>query len=123
MSDSKGPAFLVVCGTILDGPSDPEYGRLAEAEAIKAELTPVAFGLVGSERIKLLEGELPAGTSFTAVEQFSSMAALEAFWYSDDYQAAIPHRAGSVKMNFVVAVDGITGAEMAAQAEAIQKPK
>jgi uncharacterized protein (DUF1330 family) len=111
MSDTHKPAYLIACGTVLDGTPDPEYGRLAAEPAAKANLTAIAMGEPGSERLKVLEGELPAGTSFTAIEQFTDMAALEEFWYSDAYQAAIPHRANSVKMHFVIALDGISEAE------------
>ena len=46
------------------------------------------------------------------------MAALEEFWFSDAYQSAIPFRANAVKMNFVVAIDGITEAELEAARQA-----
>jgi uncharacterized protein (DUF1330 family) len=121
MSDTDKPAYLVVCGTALDGEPDPRYGELAGPVAEKADLTMIAFGETGSDKVKVLEGELPAGVTFTAVEQFSSMAALEEFWFSDAYQSAIPFRKDSVKMNFVVALDGISEAERQAQLEAHRK--
>ena len=118
MSESNRPAYLVVCGTALGGAADPEYAKRAGPPAEKANLTPIAFGEVGSERVKVLEGELPEGVTFTAVEQFTSMAALEEFWFSDAYQSAIPFRAEAVKMNFVVALDGISAEELQAQMQA-----
>jgi len=120
-SDSNRPAYLVVCGTALGGEADPEYGKRAEAPVRKANLTPIAFGEVGSDRVKVLEGELPAGVTFTAVEQFTSMAALEEFWFSDAYQSAIPFRAEAVKMNFVVALDGISPEELETQRQAAEE--
>ncbi|MEZ7909050.1 MAG: DUF1330 domain-containing protein [Pseudomonadales bacterium] len=123
MSDSNKPAYLVVCGTTLGGAADPRYGELAAPAAEKANLTMIAFGEMGSEKVKVLEGELPAGVTFTAVEQFTSMAALEVFWFSDAYQAAIPFRKDSVKMNFVVALDGISEAEREAQRQAYEEGK
>jgi uncharacterized protein (DUF1330 family) len=69
----------------------------------------------------VLEGELPAGVTFTAVEQFTSMAALEEFWFSDAYQSAIPFRAEAVKMNFVVALDGISPEELETQRQAAEE--
>ena len=123
MSDTDRPSYLVVCGTALGGEADPRYGELAGPAAEKANLTMIAFGETDSEKVKVLEGELPAGVTFTAVEQFSSMAALEEFWFSDAYQAAIPFRQDSVKMNFVVALDGISETERQAQLEAYRETK
>lgn len=118
MTDANRPAYLVVCGTALGGEPDPEYGKRAEAPAKKANVTPIAFGEVGSERVKVLEGELPPGVTFTAVERFASMAALEEFWFSDAYQSAIPFRENSVKFSFIVALDGISEAELEAARQA-----
>ena len=123
MSDSEKPAYLVVCGTALGGEADPRYGELAAPAAEKANLTMIAFGETGSEKVKVLEGELPAGVTFAAVEQFTSMAALEEFWFSDAYQAAIPFRKDSVKMNFVVALDGISESELAAQIKTVEEAR
>ena len=85
--------------------------------AAKAELKPIAGGMIG-DSVKVLEGELPAGTQFLVVEKFPSMAALETFYYSDEYQSAIPFRKDTVRMDFLVAVDGISEAELEAQKQA-----
>lgn len=66
----------------------------------------------------MLDGELPAGTTVMVVEKFPSMAALEAFYFSPEYQSAIPFRRGAFKMNFLVALDGISEAELEARQEA-----
>jgi uncharacterized protein (DUF1330 family) len=118
MLDSKKPAYLVACGTALGGTLDPEYYELSEAVALKANPTPLANRAVGSMQVKVLEGELPAGASFLVVEQFPSMAAIEEMYFSDAYQAAIPFRSGAVKMNFLIALEGISEAELEALHEA-----
>jgi uncharacterized protein (DUF1330 family) len=117
MIDNEKPAYFVVCGTFLNGTPDPEYGKRAAAPAEKAQLKAIAGGTIG-EQVKVLEGELPAGATFMAVEQFPSMAALEAFYYSKEYQSAIPFRKDTVKMNFLAAVDGISDAEREARKQA-----
>ena len=121
MSDSKRAAYLVACGTTLGGALDPEYNKLAEAVALKANPKPLANGAVGSKQLKVLEGELPAGTTFLVVEQFPSMSALEEMYFSDDYQAAIPFPSSAVKMNFLVALDGISEAELEALHQAAEQ--
>jgi len=117
MSDTTKPAYLVVCGTVLGGAVDPEYGKRAGPAALKANLKPIAGGQVGAQ-VKVLEGELPPGTTMVAVEQFPSMAALEAFYFSKAYQSAIPFRSDTFKMNFLVALDGISEAELEARRQA-----
>ena len=74
--------ILVVCGTTLGGEADPEYANRAGAAAKNINITPIASGNVGTERLKVLEGGLPPGVTFTAVERFPSMAAIEEFWLS-----------------------------------------
>jgi uncharacterized protein (DUF1330 family) len=111
MADTSKPAYLVACGTSLGGTPDPEYGKRAMPVAEKAELKPIAGGMIG-EQVKVLEGELPAGTHYMAVEKFPSMEVLEAFYYSDEYQSAIPFRKDTVKMDFLVALDRISEAEL-----------
>jgi uncharacterized protein (DUF1330 family) len=117
MTDTNKPAYLVVCGTMLGGTPDPEYGKRAAAPAEKAQLKAIAGGTIG-EQVKVLEGELPAGATFMAVEQFPSMAALEEFYYSEEYQSAIPFRKDTVRMDFLAAVDGISEAELEARRQA-----
>jgi len=111
MTDTSKPAYLIASGRSLGGTPDPEYGKRAMAAAAKAELKPIAGGMIG-EAVKVLEGELPEGTQFLAVEKFPSMEVLEAFYFSDEYQSAIPFRKDAVRMDFVVAVDGISEAEL-----------
>lgn len=112
MTDANRYAYLVVCGTTLGGKVDPEYANRAGAAAKNINIAPIASGNVGTERLKILEGELPPGVTFTAVERFPSMAAIEEFWFSDAYQSSIPFRENAVKMNFVIALEGISEAEL-----------
>ena len=116
MSKQPKAAYLVACGTMLDGEPDPEYAKRATAPALKAGLTPIAGGEVGTN-VEVLEGELPAGTRFMAIEQFDSMEALQTFWHSEEYQSAIPFRKDSVKMHFIAALKGIAPEEIAEQLE------
>jgi len=120
MSDTSTPAYLVVCGRSLGREADPEYGRLAAPAAEKAQLKALAFGEEGSAQMKLLEGEIPPGVTFFGVEEFPSMAALEEFWFSAAYQSAIPFRSESFKLEFVVAVDGISEAQRKAAEQAAE---
>ena len=117
MTDDNKPAYLVACLTPLGGTADPEYGKRAMGPAQKAGLKRIAIGAIG-QQVKVLEGELPEGAVMMAIEQFSSMEALEKFYYSDEYQSAIPFRKDAVKMNFLVAVDGISEAELEARRKA-----
>jgi len=109
MPDNK-PAYLVACGTFL-GEVNPEYSERATGPAQRAGLTPIAGGPIG-DKVELLEGELPEGVGFLAIEQFDSFDALRKFWFSEEYQSAIPFRKDSVKMHFVAALDGTTREEM-----------
>ena len=118
MTDTSKPAYLIACGTSLGGTPDPEYGKRAMGVAAKAELKPIAGGMIG-EAVKVLEGKLPEGTQFLVVEQFPSMAVLEAFYYSDEYQSAIPFRKDAVRMDFLAAVDGISEAELEERKQAV----
>ena len=92
MTDANRYAYLVVCGTTLGGEADPEYANRAGAAAKNINITPIASGNVRTERLKVLKGGLPPGVTFTAVERFPSMAAIEEFWFSDAYQSSIPFR-------------------------------
>ncbi len=104
-SDTKPPAYLVVCGKFLSGDGAEEYAKRAAKPATESGLTPIARGDL-SRNVEILEGELPFD-GFLAIERFDSMDALKGFWYSDEYQSAIPNGKDAVKMHFVAAVDGI----------------
>jgi uncharacterized protein (DUF1330 family) len=104
-NDDK-PAYMVICGTML-GEIDPEYTRRAKAVVIKTDATPIAGGLVDTEQVELLEGELPPGSTFFAIEQFRNKAAVNEFYYSEEYQSAIPFRKDSMQIKFAVVVEGL----------------
>ncbi len=124
MTDTNRHAYLVVCGTTLGGEVDPEYAKRAGAAAENINIAPIASGNVGTERLKVLEGELPPSVTFMAVERFPSMAAIEEFWFSDAYQSSIPFRKNAVKMNYVIALEGISEAELeAARQVALENSK
>ena len=45
------------------------------------------------------------------IERFRSMKALKEFWYSEGYQEAKKLREGVVKINFIVALEGVPVSE------------
>jgi len=118
MSDTPVPAYLVVCGTTI-GEMDPRYAEHAAGVAEKAELAPVAGGLVGS-KVEVLEGELPPGETLLAVERCASVEAAKEFYHSPEYQKAIQYRLGSVKIHFIAVAETITEAELEAQRAAME---
>jgi len=117
MTDHDKPAFLVVCGSTNATEMDPEYGKRTLPIALQTGLKPLAGGELGTQ-VEVLEGELPQDTTFLVIEQFPSMSALKEFYYSEQYQSAIPFRASSVQIDFLAAVDGTSEAELRARAEA-----
>ncbi len=119
MKESSAPAFLIVCGKTTGQPMDAEYVRLATPVALEAGLEPIAGGEIG-QAAELLEGSLPEGVNLLAIERFDSMEALKAFFHSDAYQKAIPFRANAFATQFIVAVNGLSGADLRARAEAIE---
>ena len=112
MSDTPVPAYLVVCGTTI-GEMDPRYGEHASGVAEKAELAPLAGGMVGT-KVEVLEGTLPAGETLLAVERCASVEAAKEFYYSPEYQKAIQYRKNSVKIHFIAVAETITEEEMEA---------
>ncbi len=117
MTDNSKCAYLLVCGTTTDKPMDPEYAKRAAPIALKTGLQPIGGGELGKQ-VELLEGSFPEGTTFVAIEQFPSMQASKAFYYSEEYQSAIPYRTAAVEINFLAAVDGISPADLAARTAA-----
>ncbi|BFM17980.1 hypothetical protein R50073_41630 [Maricurvus nonylphenolicus] len=117
MSKNNQPAFLLVCGETTGAPMDPEYVKRSAPIAMQTGLMPIAIGEVGNQ-VEVLEGELPEGVGFVAIEQFPSMDALKEFYHSEQYQSAIPFRKDSFKINFLAAVDGLSQADLEARAKA-----
>jgi uncharacterized protein (DUF1330 family) len=117
--DNRGEAYIVACGTMLESEADPEYSKRAAEPAAEAGLTLIAGGPVG-DKVEVLEGALPEGTQFMAIERFPSMEALQSFWHSEGYQSAIPFRRESVKMHFIVALEGVVAEEPTAELKQAQ---
>ena len=113
-------AYIVACGTMLQAEAGPEYANRAAKPAEDAGLTLIAGGPVG-DKVEVLEGALPEGTQFMAIERFPSMEALQSFWHSEGYQSAIPFRRESVKMHFIVALEGATPEELSPKLEQIRE--
>ncbi|NIB38133.1 DUF1330 domain-containing protein [Pseudomaricurvus alkylphenolicus] len=120
MTKDQKPAFFVVCGTSTGREMDPEYFKRATPIGLQTGLKPLAVGEVGAQ-VEVLEGELPEGTTFLAVEQFPSMEALKEFYNSEQYQSAIPFRSDAVTIHFLAAVDGISEAELLARAAMVEE--
>ena len=113
-------AYIVACGTMLKGETNAEYAARAAGPAEEAGLKVIAGGLLGTN-VEVLEGDLPQGTQFMAIEHFPSMDALKRFWHSEGYQSAIRFRRESVKMHFIVALDGQSPEEVSAELREAKK--
>lgn len=106
MASNQVPAYLIICMTHIEGRDlDPRYIELAEGPALKSGHRRIGSGHVG-DGAQLLEGALPEGAQVILLEEFPSMEALRAFWFSEEYQKAIPFRRDSIAIHFVVAVEG-----------------
>ena len=105
MASNEAPAYLIICMTHIEGRDlDPRYLELAEGPALKSGHRRIGSGHIG-DGVQLLEGALPSGAQVILLEEFPSMEALRVFWFSDEYQQAIPFRGDSIKIHFVVAVE------------------
>lgn len=106
--ENAPPAYIVVSAKVVDqaalGPYGEAAGPLAQAAGIEilARRTP--------PEMLVLEGEWPYEEGIT-IERFRSMKALKDFWYSEGYQEAKKLREGVVKINFIVALEGVPAAE------------
>ena len=98
-------AFLIVSGNYDENADLTAYREAAGPAAQSAGIQVIAR----SEKVQpdqVLEGAWPHN-GFVVVEKFNSMQELKAFWFSEDYQAAIPLRDGKVTMDFIVAIEGV----------------
>ena len=109
--DVPEEAYIVACGTMLAREGDSEYAARAAKPAEESGLTLIAGGRLG-DKVEILEGQLPEGTEFMAIERFPSIESLRGFWHSQEYQKAIPFREKSVKVHFIVALEGVTSTEL-----------
>ena len=98
------PAYLVVSAKTINQDAIKAYGAAAEPLALAAGLEVVAGR--PDPTVTVLEGEWPYDEGIL-IEKFTSMAALREFWYSDSYQEAKKLRKGALKVNFIVAVEGV----------------
>lgn len=99
------PAYLIVNGETLDSDTMGPYAEAAGPIARDLGLKVLARADSVTQDA-VLEGEWQH-EGFVVVEKFPSMQALKDFWYSEAYQAAIPLRADGVKINFIVALEGV----------------
>lgn len=60
--------------------------------------------IASSKEPVVLEGYWPYKN--VTLEVYPSMEELEAFWYSDAYQAAKELREGLAEVNFIIAIEG-----------------
>lgn len=101
IADERGPAYMIVSGTVVDpdglGPYVRKAGPLAQAAGIQ---------VLARGNVRVFEGEWHHPQVVT-IEKFDSMSALEAFWNSEGYQEAKKLREGKFVADFIVAVEGI----------------
>lgn len=101
---SAPPAYLIVSSQVLDADAMGPYREAAGPLARTAGLEIVAGR--PDPTVTVLEGEWSYDEGIV-IEQFRSMEALKGFWYSDGYQHAKTLREGVLKVNFIVAVEGV----------------
>ncbi|MFM0441383.1 DUF1330 domain-containing protein [Paraburkholderia strydomiana] len=96
---------VIVRERTIDASALSRYRKLAPLARARHPLIPIAF--YGEHEV--LEGAPAEGV---AILSFPTMAAARAWYASDEYQTALPHRReGSVSRVFLVAGnDGDTGA-------------
>ena len=98
------PAYLLAVGNRLKPPEAmAAYIQAAGPLAMAAGYKGLASQ--PSKAVQVLEGQWPY-EGFVALEKFTSMKDLMNFWNSDGYQSAKKLRAGAVKMDFIIAVEG-----------------
>jgi len=100
-------AYVLVSGRVIDDTGLEAYGEAAGPLAQAAGINVVARAETANVRV--MEGEWPYADGFVAVETFRSMDEFTAFWNSPGYQEAIELRKGKVELDFVVALEGLSG--------------
>lgn len=95
-------AYVIVSGRVIDQAGLEAYREAAGPLGAAAGLELLALG--EGDGLHVLEGEWPFA-GFVAVERFRSLGDLQDFWNSPAYQEAIGLRAGSVELDFVVALE------------------
>lgn len=99
------PAYMVVSSKLIDPDAIAKYREAAGPLALAAGLEVLARST--REQLVTLEGEWPLEDGIT-IERFRSMKDLKDFWYSDAYQEAKKLREGASKINFIVAMEGLS---------------
>ena len=102
--ETAPPAYLVVSSKVLNPEAMGPYGAAAGPLAAVAGVEVIAGR--PDPTVTVLEGDWPYAEGIV-IERFRSMAALKDFWFSDGYQEAKKLRAGALKVNFIVAVEGV----------------
>ena len=99
------PAYLLAVGNRLKPPEAMAAYRQAAGPLAMAAGYKGLASQPSKATVQVLEGQWPY-EGFVALEKFTSMKDLLSFWNSDGYQSAKKLRAGAVKMDFIIAVEG-----------------
>lgn len=100
-------AYVLVSGRVIDDTGLEAYGEAAGPLAQAAGINVLARAETAN--VHVMEGEWPYAEGFVAIETFRSMDEFTAFWNSPGYQEAIKLRNGKVELDFVVALEGLSG--------------
>ena len=100
-------AYVLVSGRVIDDTGLEAYGEAAGPLAQAAGINVLARAETANVRV--MEGEWSYAEGFVAIETFRSMDEFTAFWNSAGYQEAIELRKGKVELDFVVALEGLSG--------------
>ena len=106
--ETAPPAYLVVSSDVINPEAMGRYGAAAGPLAAVAGVEVLAGR--PDPTVTVLEGDWPYAEGIV-IERFNSMSALKDFWFSDSYQEAKKLRAGALKVNFIVAVEGVPVAD------------
>lgn len=99
------PAYLLAVGTRLKPPEALAAYRQAAGPLARAAGYELLATQPTKAMVQVLEGQWPY-EGFVTLEKFTSMKDLLNFWNSDGYQSAKKLRAGAIKMDFIIAVEG-----------------
>ena len=106
IADKPTPAYVISSSIMPAGhPATDEYVAAVRPLLAKAGAEALVVGRAG-QIDTVLEGDWPTDGALTII-RFPSMQALQAFWYSDEYQAIKHLRTDNIEPNFSVAVSGL----------------
>lgn len=103
-NEQPPPAYMIVSSKLIEHGDIQPYRDAAGPLARAAGLELLAGR--PDPTVTVLEGEWPYEEGII-IERFTSMKALKDFWFSKGYQEAKKLREGVVKINFIVAIEGI----------------